>query len=286
MPSHSKPDLSKRLLIAGFGDLGRRLAERVSAYDHNVWHSHALRRSVEPAAASSDSITAIQADLTQPDSLVPIAGHWDAVVYTATPSERTPEGYRNAYLHGLNNLLQQISTDRLIVVSSTAVYGQDQGEWVDEYSPTEPQGFNGQILLEAEQRAFQADGIVVRFSGIYGPGRTRLIERVRNGAIECRRQPPIWTNRIHADDCAAVLAHLLELEKPEAVYLASDHEPVTRWDLYEWLAKRLSVPGPIEVADPAAGQGKRVKNHHLFNSGFDFRYRSFRQGYDGLIDAL
>ena len=282
MPSHSKPEFEKRLLIAGFGDLGRRLVKRLSSSEANVWHSHALRRSAE---SSQTSFTSLQADLNQPETLAVVRGHWDAVVYTATPSQRTSDGYRKAYVQGLDHLLQTITTDRLIFVSSTAVFGQDQGEWVDEYSATEPQRFNGQILLEAEQLARQAGGTVLRFSGIYGPGRTRLIERVRQGGIQCQQKPPVWTNRIHADDCAGVLAHLLNLESPEPLYLASDREPVPRWDLYEWLAQRLSVSGLVEQNDVGSGQGKRINSARLLSSGFEFEYPSFREGYADLLAA-
>ena len=121
MPSLSKPDSKRRLLIAGFGDLGRRLVSRISHH----WHCHALRRSAE---AEETSFTAIQADLNQPETLTTIQGDWDAVVYTATPSARTPEAYRDSYVHGLQNLLRVVRTQRLVFVSSTAVNGQDQGE--------------------------------------------------------------------------------------------------------------------------------------------------------------
>ena len=278
MPNLSKPDSKRRLLIAGFGDLGRRLVSRI-AHD---WHCHALRRSAE---AGETSFTAIQADLNRPETLMAVQGDWDAVVYTATPSARTSEAYRDSYVHGLQNLLRVVRTQRLVFVSSTAVNGQDQGEWVDEHSSTEPERFNGRVLLEAEQITHQAGGIVVRFSGIYGPGRTRLIDRVRNGPLQCRRDPPIWTNRIHADDCAGVLAHMLELQAPEHVYLASDHLPATRWEVYTWLAEQLSAPPPIEAADPSAGQGKRVRNDRLLASGFEFRYRDFMQGYSSLVES-
>ena len=278
MSSLSKPDSKRRLLIAGFGDLGRRLVSVLQ----DEWQCHALRRSAEPG---NGSFTPVRADLNRPETLKAIQGRWDAIVYTATPAARTPEAYRDSYIHGLQNLLRAAGTERLIFVSSTAVMGQDRGEWVDEHSPTGPKRFNGRILLEAERVALEAAGIVVRFSGIYGPGRTRLIERVRSGSLKCRREPPIWTNRIHADDCARVLAHLLALPAPENLYLASDHLPATRWEVYEWLAEQLSAPPPIAVDDPGSGQGKRVRNDRLLASGFEFQYPNFREGYRPLIEA-
>lgn len=266
--------IERRLLVAGCGDLGNRLAARLPA-----WRVHGLRRNVSRLAAG---IVPIRADLSDPATLDVAAGDWDAVVYTATPGERSPEGYRQAYVSGMQALLERVRAGRLIMVSSTAVFGQDDGSWVNEDSPTEPRRFNGEILLEAERIATDAGGTVVRFSGIYGPGREYLIRSVRNGPVECRRDPPIWTNRIHSEDCAAALAHLLDIERPEALYLASDARPAPRWEVLAWLAERLGVPDPVDVADDA-GQGKRVDANRLFESGFALEYPDYRVGYEELF---
>ncbi|MEM1080007.1 MAG: NAD-dependent epimerase/dehydratase family protein [Pseudomonadota bacterium] len=277
MSNPNKPDATPRLLIAGFGDLGQRLVPLVP----RDWAVHALKRG--PTATSYRALNIIQADLTRAQSLAVVDTHWDAVVYTATPDKRTPEAYRASYVDGLRNLLDRIDTKRLLMVSSTAVYGQDQGEWVDEQSPTDPSSFTGDMLLEAEHLAQRRGGIVVRFSGIYGPGRTRLIDHVQQGGVRCQRHPPIWTNRIHADDCARGLAHLLLLESPESLYLASDDEPSPRWDVYHWLAEQMHVRGPIEAHGQVNQLGKRVRNTRLSNSGFRLRYRHFRAGYSELL---
>ena len=264
----------QRLLIAGCGDLGNRVG---GLLQH--WELHGLRRNV--ARLGSD-IVPLRADLSAPETLSDAAGFWDAVVYTATPGKRTAEGYRQAYLAGLRNLVERIETPRLIMVSSTAVYGQDAGEWVDETAPTAPARFNGEILLEAEHLAQAAGGIVVRFSGIYGPGREYLIRKVQSGPVSCRRQPPIWTNRIHADDCAAALAHLVELEAPDRLYVASDAQPAPRWEVLAWLGERLGVPGPVEQEDEA-GQGKRVCADRLLATGLELRYPDYRAGYGEML---
>lgn len=265
-----------RVLIAGCGDLGVRLAARGGDRQY-----HGLRRHPTDLPGA---IRPLRADLSRPETLAALAGHWDAVVYSATPDERSPEGYRAAYVDGLANLLAAVTTDRLVFISSTAVYGQDTGEWVDEESATRPRRFNGEILLQAEQQARAAGGIVVRFSGIYGPGRDVLIRRLRAGGVACRRSPPLWTNRIHADDCAAVLDHLLALADPAPVYCASDRLPAPRWDVLTWLAGRLGVPGPVEAQDDA-GQGRRVDARRLYNSGLVLRHPDYRAGYGAMMAA-
>ena len=268
------PPNPRRVLIAGCGDLGNRLAPRLAG-----WEVHGLRRNVSKLASG---MVPVAADLSDPSTLDAVAGEWDAVVYTATPGERTPEGYRQAYVAGMQALLKRVRAARLIMVSSTAVFGQDDGARVDESSPTEPRRFNGEILLEAERVAANAGGIIVRFSGIYGPGRDYLVRAVRAGPVKCRRDPPVWTNRIHSEDCAAALAHVLELEQPEPLYLASDARPAPRWEVLQWLAERLGAPGPIEARDDA-GQGKRIDANRLFESGFALQYPDYRVGYGEML---
>ncbi|NBB93662.1 MAG: sugar nucleotide-binding protein [Gammaproteobacteria bacterium] len=268
----------KRLLIAGCGDLGLRLAARL---DRERWQVHGLRRGVDALPAD---IIPVRADLTDPDSLGVVAGRWDAVVYQATPDAYDEDGYRDAYVHGLANLVEKVDARRLIFVSSSAVYGQDAGEWVDEDSPTEPARFNGRVLLEAEALAGRSasEPVVVRFSGIYGPGRDSLVRKVAAGQARCRETPPQWTNRIHSEDCAGVLAHLLDLDSPERLYCASDAHSATRCEVLDWLAGRLGVSPPVRE-NAGGGQGKRVASGRLVESGYSFRYPDYRSGYQEML---
>lgn len=266
----------KSLLIAGCGDLGMRLGGRLK---DSPWQVHGLRRRTDHLPAF---IRGIGADLLVPSTLKDVSQSWDAVIYQATPGERTPDAYRAAYVEGLRNLLEHVHTRRLIFVSSTAVYGQDQGEWVDEDSVTEPQAFSGRILLQAEAQAHAYGGLVVRFSGIYGPGRDYLIRSLKSGRARCRRDPPQWTNRIHADDCAAVLHHLLNLARPLPLYCASDSMPAPRCELLTWLAEQLDLPGP-KADTEGTGQGKRISNQRLTAAGFEFQYPDYQTGYRTLL---
>jgi len=268
----------KQLLIAGFGDLGQRLAVRMEA--GSGWQVHALRRS---EADSKASVIQHRADLTQSGSLLGLPQCFDAIVYQATPSERSPTAYRSIYVDGLRNLLAATATDQLIMVSSTAVYGQDDGQWVDESSATEPTKFNGQILLEAERLALASSGRVARFSGIYGPGRTALIGRVQAGQARCSETAVQWTNRIHADDAAGVLAHLLEQPALGPVICASDDRPSPRCEVLDWLADEMNCAPPPRETSSDSGDGKRVRNALLRASGYDFIYPDYQSGYQGLL---
>lgn len=176
---------------------------------------------------------------------------------------------------------------RLVYVSSTAVYAQDDGSWVDETSPTTPSHFSGQRLREGEDLALAAgvSAAVLRLAGIYGPGRSRLIDEVRSGAAVVGDGPPMWTNRIHRDDCAGAIAHLLALPAPAPIWLGVDHEPADRGLVLDWLADRLGVPRPRRVPGATRGRGgnKRCDGGRLRAAGYVFRYPTFRDGYTAML---
>ena len=130
--------------------------------------------------------------------------------------------------------------------------------------------WNGKALLEMEQLARRCTEnlVVVRISGIYGPGRERLISLAASDGLVVQKTPPYFTNRIHRDDAAAVLKHLLEIDAPEALYLATDDQPATRYEVIEWLANKQGCDSPKALIDESAGGGKRVSNRRLRDSGF------------------
>ena len=274
-----------KILIAGCGDVGCRLGKLLVAQGHQVW---GLRRN--PAALPRE-LAPIAADLSDPSSLerLPVV---DVVCYAAAASGGGEGAYRAAYVDGLQNLLrgleaQRSSIRRLLFTSSTGVYHQKNGERVDEGSQARPGRYSGQIMLEAEDLVRNGDfpGTVVRFSGIYGPGRFRLIERVAAG-YACAAEPPLYTNRIHADDCAAVLAHLIGLARPDDLYLGSDCLSTPMHEVVVWMRRILEEMG-VAVAPasiiPAGRSSKQCVNHKLLATGFQFQYPNFRGGYRSAI---
>ena len=204
------------------------------------------------------------------------------------------EAYRAAYPEGLKAVLATMATRdkaprHVFFVSSTSVYAQRDGEVVDETSPAEPTGFSGVLMREAEQALIEHDlpGSVVRFSGIYGPGRDRLIRQVGEGRI-APASPTMYSNRIHRDDCAGVLAHLigkaLEGATLEPLYLASDTEPAPLNEVMTWLAKQLKVECTETIQSPLRRRAsKRCDSSLLIDSGYRFRYPTFRDGYTQVL---
>jgi nucleoside-diphosphate-sugar epimerase len=278
-------------LIAGCGDVGNALALSLLEDGHVVY---GLKRDT---SSLPDGVLPIQADLLDPSTLTNLPVEIESLVFMPTPASRDEAGYEAIFIQGWNNLwagLKQIPT-RTLLVSSTAVFGEAGGALVDEGTVPDPTGFNGKILLKMEQLAASCTEpsftepsrteqvVVVRISGIYGPGRERLIRLAASKGLEVQQTPPCFTNRIHRDDAAAVLKHLLEMEKPEALYLASDDLPVPRYEVVEWLAKAQGRPAPIGLVLEKASMGKRINNQRLRDSGFNLTYPDYRAGYGAVL---
>jgi nucleoside-diphosphate-sugar epimerase len=277
-----------KVLIAGCGDLGTETGLRLAAAGHEVV---GLRRR---AGILPAPIVPLAGDLTAPLPALP--ADVDAVVFAATAPDRSEVAYRRTYLEGLQRVLDGLvavsaSPARVLFVSSTAVYGVEDGSWVDETTPADPTTPTGRVLVEAEQALaggpFPATSL--RLAGIYGPGRTRLLEQVRRGEAAVPDRP-VHTNRIHRDDAAAAIVHLLgAVARPAPCYVGVDHEPADRGDVLRFLADELGVPPPSRRAGDVAGPGrrrggdKRCRNERLLTTGFRFTYPTYREGYRAVL---
>ena len=261
-------DSRRSLLIAGAGDTGSRLA-RLAA--DAGWDALALRRR---DVDMGPGVRALRADLRSGEGFDAIPKRLEALVFCAAPDERTEAAYRALYRDGLRRLLDRAEIRRVLFVSSTAVYAEDAGGWVDEDTPADASAFNGRVLREAERELdAHPDAAAFRASGIYGPGRERMWQRAR------RDEPgePRWTNRIHVDDVAGALLHLLNASRIARVYCGNDDAPALEHSVVDGLRATLGLP----VLGPASGPvgGKRVSNARLRGSGWQPRFPSWREGY-------
>jgi electron-transferring-flavoprotein dehydrogenase len=260
------------LLIAGAGDVGMRLARLRAARGDDVI---AVRRRERPATAG---VRDIQADLVLGTGLERLPKRPDAVVFCAAPGQRDEAIYRALFVDGLRRLLDCLDSPRWLFVSSTAVYGQDVGEWIDETAATVPHAFNGRVLLDAERElSGLQSAIILRLAGIYGPVRETMLRRAR--ALEPGRAH--WTNRIHADDAATALSHLLDLPKPKPVYLGSDDRPALETEVLAWIRAQEKLPNIAAAAGPESG--RRISNRRLRDSGWTPAHPDFRSGYLHLL---
>lgn len=280
--------MKKTTLILGCGDIGTQLGKQLIDAGHRVIGA---RRNV--AALDGTGIEAVALDVTDDTALAALPDA-DIIVYSVTADRFEESAYEAAYPVGLKAVLQAFGSrdkkpEQVIFVSSTSVYAQQGGEEVDETSETDPHGFSGTLMREAEQALLEHElpGTAVRFSGIYGPGRDRLIRQVREGRIAASN-PPMYSNRIHRDDCAGVIAHLVQLAldgKPlEPIYLASDGDSAPLHEVMAWIAKRLEVETPDVIQSPLRRRSsKRCNNQRLLDSGYTFRFPTFREGYEDVL---
>lgn len=289
--------------MAGCGDLGTEAGLRFAAAGHRVvgW-----RRS--PGKLPT-AIEGVAADLATAD-LPPIPADTTAVVVAVAADSATEDAYRAAYVDGLANVLDALERAanldpvrehdggasrsplrRVLFVSSTAVYGDADGGWVDESTTPAPDGFSGRIIREAEELLYSrllgtgVTPVVLRLGGIYGPGRTRLIDQVSSGTALAPAEPR-YTNRIHRDDAAAAIVHLCtRTADPGPVYLGVDNDPAELGEVQRFLAAELGLPQSASAGpgEPSRGGNKRCSNALLRSTGFEFTYPTFREGYRAIL---
>lgn len=265
-------------LIIGCGYLGRAVARRWQARGHRV---AALTRS-RFDELSVLGMEPIVGDVTEPALRLPVAS---TVLYAVGLDRSAGKSMREVYVGGLDNVLTVLPpVRRFVYVSSTSVYGQTDGEWVDESSPTEPAEESGLVVLECERllRERRPDAIILRFAGIYGPGRV-----IRRAAVErgepLAADPEGWLNLIHVEDGASAVLMAAERGETGATYNVADDRPATRREFYTELATLLGAAAP-RFAPTADRTNRRVGNRRMrFELGVTLQYPDFRAG---LRDAL
>ncbi len=290
-----EPNPDRRMdcvLVAGCGDVGSAAAVRLRETGAVVT---GLKRSPH---GLPEGVVPLAADLRTGSGLELVPSRTDTLLFTAAVGRGAgPDDYRSLYVDGLRRTLDALAArgaplSRVVFTASTAVYGQTDGSDVDEDSPTEPEDHRGAAMLAAEEVLRQFAGshasascVSLRLGGIYGPGRTYLIEAVRTGRIGLSadgRSP--WTNRIHRDDAARALVHVATRSAPASCYVGVDREPARRDDVVRWLAARLGVTPVRDDGSSSFRSGdRRCVSARLAAAGFTFRYPSYRDGYEDLL---
>lgn len=269
------------ILIAGLGDLGQALAQRWLAEEHRV---SGIRRQQQ----APKSIDLYAQDLCEPPTLLP-PDQVDLLYIILTPAQRSVEGYQHAFLQAPKLLLDALAAQQplppVVFVSSTAVYGVCTGS-VDEQTRPKPDRFNGRFLLAAEEElSLRTLCTVVRFSGIYGPGRRRLIDQAKAIGEGAEAPAPSWTNRIHSEDCVTLLKHVgdrwLNQEDLPPLIIGTDTAPAVNTQVLNWIAEKLNVE--LALPEPDLAPGKRIKSQYLAAHPELLRYPDFRAGYAALL---
>jgi len=277
-----------RVLIAGCGYIGIRAAERLHRQGHEVF---GLRRN---PPAPLPFLTWCHGDLIDPATFS-LPPDLDVVILAAGLRRDADEAYHRLFVTGYRMLLhkliaEQSSAHRIIMVSTTGVFSEQDGGWVDEQSSVNHDRSPGRYYLEAEKIVADCGrpSVIIRLAGIYGPDRVRMIREVRGG--QARRYPPPaqYLNQVHADDAAGVIVHVVEHQNPDALYVVCDREPADRNDVVQWISNKMGlghIP-PASVTDNRPGRragNKRCNSNHLVNSGYSFIFPTYREGYDALL---
>jgi len=282
-------------LIIGCGYLGYRVAQRwldagesVTALTRSVARADELRR---------DGITPIVGDVTRPDTLADLP-QADTVLIAVGYDRRAAPSIEDVYVEGLRNLLSALSpsVERVIYISSTGVYGQNNGGWVDEQSPCEPLRAGGRACLAAEtllgSHPLGQKSVVLRLAGIYGPGRVPRQREITGGdAIDAPQEGHV--NLIHVDDAARIVLLAESSATPPALYTVSDGQSVNRGDYYREVARLLDAPAPTFVTPPPdspaalrAVSDKRISNRRLMaDLSPTLQYPSYREGLAAILAA-
>lgn len=283
--------MSKTILIIGCGDLGTRLGLKMANEDGLVY---GVRRNITELP---NQIKGISIDIYQSQ----LPSNWpkqnlDYVVFCVAPNRADRFDYDSLYCNGLRNVLSWLKQSKqqpkhLFVVSSTAVYGQDDGEWINEESPTIPSSDQGKSMLAMEQLAFDSSisTTSVRLSGIYGPGRTYLINQAKQGVFY-PAQPLLFSNRIHISDAADLLHKLINYHQEghplSYYYIGVDNSPSPIQEVLTWLQTKLGI---FELQTPLTQRrtgSKKLSNERAKSIGWQPKYSSYKEGYEELLKNL
>ncbi|WP_336326609.1 SDR family oxidoreductase [Halovenus sp. HT40] len=291
------------VLILGCGYVGIELGRRLSEAGERVVGVRRSHSGIEEIEAAG--FRGIQADITDPDALSTLPDA-DTVVYAASSGGRGADAAREIYVEGQQAAIAEFADrenppERYLYTSSTGVYGDHDGDWVDEETPLEPTTDKTEVLVEAERVAREAtaehgiDGTVARLAGIYGPDRYRLDRYIEGPVTEG------FLNMIHRDDIAGAIQYLIaeDLARDEVVLIVDD-EPIQKWEFADWLAEECGVESPSkrtteerldeeglsEAARRRIQTSKRCSNQKLREFGYELTYPTFREGYRERIDQF
>lgn len=294
------------VLFAGWGDLGSAAGCLLRDAGRQVM---AIKRTPAPPLPGIDYC---YAELCAPLTLLPAqVAAVEVVVIVLAPARHDPDDYAATYVTAPQQLLRALQAAgaqprQVLFVSSSSVWGAADEAWISEDAPAQPDGWNGEILLRAEAAllAWPWPTTVLRLSGIYGPGRLRLLRKAE--AIMAGREvlpPPAWTNRIHRDDAARLIAFLVDRALAgtmlETLYIGTDNTPALNTEVLAWLILRLQaagpelpttlpviLPPPLPMTTATEVGGKRLSNARLRALGFAFHWPDYRAGYAAVLAGL
>jgi len=282
-------------LVFGCGYLGRRVARRWLSQGHRVFV--VTRDGQRAEQFETEGFRPIVADVTRPETLaeLPLA---ETVLWSVGYDHQSGVSRETVFVDGLRAVLDALppQTGRIIAISSTGIYGQTDGSWVQEDSPCRPTRAPGRAFLAAEELLVEHTlgrrAVILRLAGLYGPQRLpRKADLVAGNPIPSPRGS--YLNLIHVDDAATAVLAAAAHPKPSRLYLVSDGHPVDRRAFFTHAAgllrappARFFEPTPEALAAHHAANNKRVRNVRLLAElGVDLAYPDYRQGLAAILAA-
>ncbi|WP_018985791.1 NAD(P)H-binding protein [Methylophilus methylotrophus] len=274
-----------RILQVGCGGLGSLIAQATLAQGHELTIARRSHKAVPPGAQ------VLYLDVVAGEGLSTLHTiKADILLYCLAPVEG--QSYQQTYVEGLRHVLAHVSLSQLkhvFFISSTGVYGEQQGEWIDDDTPAIPADAEGRVILEAERLLDELDcgHTALRVSGIYGSKRLYLLRLLQNPA----RWPTKthWTNRIHELDVAAAVVHLYQYladgKSLPSHCILTDGLPAAQHEVLQWLAAQQNLPAP-ETPPLQPQSGKRIRNGFLQQTGFKLQFADYRSGYASILSSL
>ena len=267
------------ILFIGYGKTSQRIAKHLFAQGHQIT---AVSRHPKP----QDFVTHLTQDIHQLnlDQCSPI----DWVYVLLAPENSDAQSYKHTYLDSVQPIARALATHpvkRVVVVSSTRVYGQQQaGEIVNDQTIAKPVDQQGAYLLEMEeawQNAFAEHCTIIRPSGIYGNSISRMVKLAKNTT----EYPVIhYSNRIHIEDLARFLAFMTQMPCCQPSYLISDVHPYPLHEIILWFQKQLALPQLVLQSDSVTG--KRIVPVNFLTTGFELQAEDCFEIYGNLLRSV
>ena len=259
------------ILFIGYGKTSWRVAKQLFEQGHQI-------TTISQSAKMDEYATHLVQDVHQLNlaHISPI----DWVYVLLSPNESTPEAYQRVYVDSvqpISNALKQHPVQKVVVVSSTRVYGENHGERIDDEAEMKPNDEQGRLLLKMEQlwqQAYPSANIIIRPTGIYGTSVARMLKLAEKTKTYPNRH---WSNRIHIDDLASFLAHLLHVEHAEKSYIVSNNQPSLLHETIQWFQRQLNLPELVLQSDEYSG--KKIYATRMAEMGFQLQHKDCFEDY-------
>ena len=252
------------ILFIGYGKTSQRIAKQLFEQGHQI-------TTISRSPKSDNLATHLMQDVQQINltHVAPI----DCVYVLLSPSRVKQEGYQHTYLDSIEPIVTALKyhpIQKLVVVSSTRVYGESHGQVINDESWPEPNDAQGKLLLKMEQlyqQAFPKQSIIIRPTGIYGTSVERMITLAETTKI----YPDMhYSNRIHIDDLAGFLAQVIQLQSPEKSYIVSNNTPIALHHIIQWFQQQLGLTELVLAQEQLSG--KQIYATRMQNTGFQLQH--------------